>query len=110
MGLKIPATKKYSVDIPIDRTVRSVNYLDDRIVLYFDRDCYRWPKILRANWIAMEPDGTWIAYEYEPRCTSTGWEERAGNAWVIDKAMLDIELPRVESWEYSKRQRPARVD
>jgi hypothetical protein len=67
-----------------------------------------WPDWLKAGWIAMDEDGEWYAYNYEP--------EPGKNVWFPvddgDMSFLGIDLfrfdpPPCDDWKKSLRANPA---
>lgn len=68
-----------------------------------------WPPWLTAEWIAMDGNGLWWAYEKEPSSGVDGWCSNGGNAIRLTHGFFDLQFPDLP-WRESKMRNPHRSD
>lgn len=69
------------------------------------RKKFEWPEWLKANYIAMDENGSWWAFNNRPEAKHCDWAASGGGV-ELDADFLDIELPTPCDWEDSLRKRP----
>jgi hypothetical protein len=78
-----------------------------RIIL---RPAWTWPAWLKAPWIAMEKDGEWIAFNYEPIANAHYWghsiNQKGQCSQGLHPSLCDFTGPPCTNWRESKRKNP----
>lgn len=86
-----------------DRVLQAAHDWDSYAVIL--KPAWQWPFWLKANWLAMDEDGTWTAFMDEPKIEDD--EMWGGDEYYeVKEDFLDCVLPVCHDWRQSKRRRP----
>ncbi len=102
------------VDVPegYEGFLRPLTEYDNCYALNW-RPVWQWPAWLKAEWIAMDADGVWWAYENEPNVFDRATWYAGGSKFEIDPRAFDFTPPPSVDWKHgtdwrqSKRRRPS---
>ncbi len=69
---------------------------------------WKWPEWLKAEWIAMDLNGSWFAYLVEPRAGVAAWATQGHTQLPLAsfKKFFDFEPPAVAGWKESLIRNP----
>lgn len=70
------------------------------------REVWQWPEWLLAEWIAMDEDRRWWAFQNAPRLLSGSWISEDGLMSWLDPRLVDFTPPPCTDWRTSKRRNP----
>lgn len=90
----------------VDGRVRRVEsiFVDVRPIV---RPAWKWPKWLKAPWIALDSDGEWCTHRHEPFVRyGLYWDDGHGAATHLDADLFDFTPPPCTEWKQSKRRNP----
>ena len=76
------------------------------------RKIWQWPAWLKAEWIAMDADGYWFAFNSEPfdHEYEKAWFSEHGENSILDTEFFDFTPPPCTDWRTSKRRNPNHKD
>ena len=70
------------------------------------RPVWKWPKWLKARWIAMSRSGEWFAYQNEPRLSLENWITDKGQVCRLTGGLFDFTPPPCDGYRSSLRHNP----
>ena len=84
------------------------DFRDNRKIIV--RDAWQWPEWLKAEWLAMDKDERWFAYDQKPSIVSGRWEQSAftgaRHCYWIDLHYFAFTPPPCTDWRQSLRRNP----